>query len=102
MEKKCTKSRPSLITEKEEEATNTTSNGKDIPFRMHRGNRNKHSPTTVTRCLVTNDDTNFEFYNMPSLQEQQREMNWMFASLLDELYDIMDELSYINWELANG
>jgi len=39
---------------------------------------------------------------MPSLQEQQREMNWMFASLLDELYDIMDELSYINWELANG
>jgi len=38
---------------------------------------------------------------MPSLQEQQREMNWMFASLLDELYDIMDELSYINWELAN-
>jgi len=39
---------------------------------------------------------------MPSLQEQLREMNWMFASLLDELYDIMDELSYINWELANG
>jgi len=26
----------------------------------------------------------------------------MFASLLDELYDIMDELSYIKWELANG
>jgi len=39
---------------------------------------------------------------MPSLQEQQREMNWMFASLLNELYDIMDKLSYIKWELTNG
>ena len=27
---------------------------------MHCGNRNKHSPTTVTRCLVTNNNTNFE------------------------------------------
>jgi len=57
----------------------------------------------VTRCLVTNEDTNFEFYDMPSLlQEQQRKMNWMFASLLDKLYDIMDELSYIKWKLTNG
>jgi len=39
---------------------------------------------------------------MPSLQEQQHKINWMFASLLDGLYDIMDELSYINWELTNG
>ena len=71
-------------------------------FWMHCGNRNKHSPTTVTHCLVTNNNTNFEIQNnMPSLQEQQREMNWMFALLLDELYDIMDELSYIKWELAN-
>jgi len=38
---------------------------------------------------------------MPSLKEQQCEMNWMFASLLDELYDIMDELSYIKWKLVN-
>ena len=70
---------------------------------MHRGNRNKHSPMTVTHCLFTNNDTNFEIQNnMPSLKEQQREMKWMFASLLDELYDIMDKLSYIKWELANG
>jgi len=39
---------------------------------------------------------------MPSLKEQQGKINWMFASLLDELYDIMDELSYIKWELTNG
>jgi len=97
------KSRPSLITEKEEGATNTMSNGKDILFLMHRGNRNKHSPMTVTCCLFTNDDINFEIQNdMPSLKEQQCEMNWMFTLLLDELYDIMDELSYIKWELANG
>ena len=103
MEKKCTKSKPSLITEKEEGVTNTTSNGKDIPFLTHRGNRNKHSPMTVTHCLFTNNDTNFEIQNnMPSLKEQQHNINWMFTLLLNELYDIMDELSYIKWELVNG
>jgi len=69
---------------------------------MHCGNRNKHFPTTVTCCLFTNINTNFEtLTNMPSLKEQLHEINWMFASLLDNLYDIMDDLSYIKWKLAN-
>jgi len=38
---------------------------------------------------------------MPTLEEQQREINQMFASLLDDLYDIIDNLSDIKWELAN-
>ena len=60
-EKKCTKLNGFWNIENEDEGTNITWRGKDIPFWKHRGNQNRYFQTTETSWLTTNSTTIYEY-----------------------------------------
>jgi hypothetical protein len=108
-EKKCTKSKQSLITGNEDAAINFTSNGKVTLFLTPHGNRNQAFPTMATPWNVTNNATNFEphclshhLYLAITMTDRLYNVNPEFWTCDSFVYDILDFLSDIRLALLLG
>ena len=104
MKKKCMKWKPSWTTGKEDEDTNTSSNGKDIRSLTHCGNRNMLSQMMVTRRHSTSFNITSKAAKMPVLfrTAEQAKLYWDLTNIADEIKKIIIDLEHITAELDKG